>query len=209
MPNAFKPCFRKPIPEIYDAAKYLDAAVSAHLSGNKQMAEDLIKLADMPVIREWTESIWGKNSPYVTFTEIPNSPPKLRKELRIKVRMPNNKEKELLHKRDGHLCRFCDVPVIRKEVRDLLKVAYPEALPWGAKNIEQHAAFQAMWLQYDHVLPHARGGDNDLNNIVITCGPCNFGRMDSLMEEVSISDPRERKPIKSDWDGLERVFNKP
>lgn len=208
MSDTLKLCFRKPIPEIYEAAQYLDDAITAHLAGDRQAAEALIKRADIPAIREWTESIWGKGSPYVKFRETPDSPAKLAKEQRVKVRMPNKSEKEMLHQRDGYHCRFCNVPVIRKEVREELKRAYPDALPWGKKNTEQHAAFQAMWLQYDHVLPHARGGNNDLNNIVITCGPCNFGRMDSLMEEVGIADPRERPPIKSEWDGLERVFDK-
>mgnify|MGYP000333137410 CR=1 FL=1 len=85
---------------------------------------------------------------------------------------------------------------------------YPKELEWGRKNIEQHSAFQAMWLQYDHVLPHARGGDNNVNNVVITCAPCNFGRMDYLMEEVGIADPREAEPVKSTWDGLERLLEK-
>jgi hypothetical protein len=79
---------------------------------------------------------------------------------------------------------------------------------WGRKNVEQHAALQAMWLQYDHVLPHARGGNNDLDNIVITCAPCNFGRMDYLVEEVGLVDPREHDAIKSNWDGLERILEK-
>jgi len=206
MCDTTKICFREPIPEMFDAAKYLDAAVSAHLSGNRQIAEDLIRLADMPIIRDWVESIWGKKSPYITVKEVPNSPPKLIKEERIKSRMPNAAEKVLLHKRDGFHCRFCGTPVIRTEIRNELKKHYPNALKWGGKNIEQHPTFQAMWLQYDHILPHARGGDNNLENIVITCGPCNFGRMDSLIEEVGLADPRLRKPILSNWDGLERLL---
>lgn len=63
-----------------------------------------------------------------------------------------------------------------------------------------------MWLQYDHVLPHARGGNNDLSNVVITCAPCNFGRMDKLMEEIGVIDPRTRKAVDTDWDGLERLI---
>ena len=83
------------------------------------------------------------------------------------------------------------------------KKAYPEALTWGSKNIDQHAAFQAMWLQYDHLLPHARGGDNNLDNIVITCAPCNFGRMNWTLDEVGLIDPRTRQPARSVWTGLE------
>lgn len=198
-------CFREPISEITDAARYLDAAVSAHLVGECELAENLIRLADMPIIRDWTESIWGKSSLYVEYREIPQASPSLPKDQRVEVRMPNAEEKKKLHERDGYHCRFCGVPVIRKEIRGCLAKLYPQALEWGRKNIEQHAALQAMWLQYDHVLPHARGGDNDLDNVVITCAPCNFGRMDYLLEEVGISDPRLRQPVRSSWDGLERL----
>jgi hypothetical protein len=83
---------------------------------------------------------------------------------------------------------------------------YPEAVPWGRKNSEQHAAFQAMWAQYDHVLPHAKGGTNDLSNVVITCAPCNFGRMEFTLEEVGLIDPRSRSPKTTQWDGLERLL---
>ena len=158
----------------------------------------------MPIIREWTESIWGANSEYVLYRDVQNAPSILLKEQRIKVRMPSLAEKKKLHERDGFHCRFCGIPVIRKVIRDTIKKIYPDALPWGTKNIEQHAGFQAMWLQYDHLLPHARGGNNDLENIAITCAPCNYGRMDSLIEEVGLLDPRDREPKQSTWDGLER-----
>jgi hypothetical protein len=41
-------CLPEPIPEIADAARYLDAAVSAHLAGRTDLAESLIRLADLP-----------------------------------------------------------------------------------------------------------------------------------------------------------------
>ena len=98
--------------------------------------------------------------------------------------------------------------MIRAETRKRIRKVYPDALPWGSRNIDQHAAFQAMWLQYDHLSPHAQGGTNDLENIVITCAPCNYGRMNHTLEEVGLIDPRTREPIKSKWDGLER-FGEP
>ena len=60
-------CLREPIPEIAEAARHLDAAVSAHLTGQADLAESLIRLADMPVIREWTESLWGTTSPHIQY----------------------------------------------------------------------------------------------------------------------------------------------
>jgi len=201
-------CLKEPIKEIYDASRYLDAAVSAHLNGKTDLAQELIAASDMPVIREWTESLWGAGGIYTQFQKILGDPEKLPKEKRIPVRMPNTKEKAQLQERDRFHCRFCEIPVIRKEVRELLKKAYPDVLKWGSTNLEQHSAFQAMWLQYDHLVPHARGGDNALSNIVITCAPCNFGRMNYLIEEVNVENPFSRPPIASSWDGLERIFDK-
>jgi len=197
-------CLREPIPEIADAARYLDAAVSAHLAGRPDLAQELIRLADMPVIREWVESLWGSNSPYVKLRVVPDAPPILPNEQRVKVRMPTMEEKLSLHKRDGYHCKFCGIPLIRKEIRERIKKIYPQALQWGSKNVDQHAAFQALWLQYDHLLPHSRGGNNDFDNIIITCAPCNYSRMSYTLEEVGLIDPRTREPIRSTWDGLER-----
>ena len=197
-------CLRVPIPEIADAARYLDAAVSAHLANRPDLAEALIRLADMPAIREWTESLWGAASPYVQYRAVADAPPTLSKEQRIQARMPTLEEKRLLHQRDGYQCRFCGIPVICREIRIQIRNVYPDALMWGKRNVEQHAAFQAMWLQYDHVLPHARGGNNDVENMIITCAPCNYARMSYTLEEVGLVDPRMRNAVHSQWDGLER-----
>jgi 5-methylcytosine-specific restriction endonuclease McrA len=200
-PSGSRYCFRDPIPEIADAARYLDAAVSAHIVGRRDLAEELIRLADMHSIWEWTESIWGRNSPYVRYRPSRVVPPKAE---RLKFRMPSSDDKRALHLRDGYHCRFCGITVIRKEVRQRIGAAYPQALRWGKKNTEAHAAFQVMWAQYDHLVPHARGGNNELSNLVITCAPCNYGRMSYSLEEVGLIDPRTRLPVRSGWDGLER-----
>jgi hypothetical protein len=194
-------CFRNPIPEIPDAARYLDAAVTAHLSGRSDIADKLIRLADMPLIREWTESIWGKDSPYVRCRPLSDKHTFAKS---TGVRMPTPPEQRQLHVRDGYHCRFCEIPVIRAEVRKRMMKAFPHALRWGKRNADQHAAFQTMWAQYDHVLPYCRGGTNDLDNIVISCAPCNFGRMEYTLEEVGLLDPRLRQTVRSGWDGLER-----
>lgn len=197
-------CLRDPIPEIAEAARLLDGAVSAHLAGDFETVRQLIRSADMPSIRAWTESIWGAESPYLQYRPVPDSPPTLPRSARVVLRMPNRDEKQALHARDGYHCRFCGIPVIRKETRRRIAAAYPNEAMWGRKNIDQHSALQAMWAQYDHVLPHSRGGTNDLGNMVLTCAPCNFGRMEFTLGEVGLADPRNREPVRSSWDGLER-----
>ena len=63
--------------------------------------------------------------------------------------------------------------------------------------------------QFDHVLPHARGGDNSLENVVPTCAGCNYGRASMTLEEVGLLDPRTRPPKQAEWDGLERILRRP
>jgi 5-methylcytosine-specific restriction endonuclease McrA len=193
-------CLRDPIPEITEAARLLDCAVAAHLRGDRVVADELIRGANMPAIREWVESIWGKKTGFLPKRTVRC----IEKELRVKERMPTPAQKVELLRRDGYHCRFCGIPVIRTEIRKRIHAIYPDALPWGRRNIDQHAAFQAMWVQYDHLVAHASSGTNDLDNIVITCGPCNFGRRHHSLEEVGLIDPRTREPLRSTWDGLER-----
>lgn len=206
--NEFRRCFCPPIPEVFDAVRFLDAAVSAHLQDRRDIADELFRLANIRAVWEWTDSIWGKKSPYVQFRRTPTAPSTLPKGERVKVRMPTSEEKARIHARDGYHCRFCGIPVIRPEIRRKIAAEYPDAIPWGVTNGTQHAGFQALWAQYDHILPHARGGNNDLDNIILTCSACNFGRMSYTLEEVGLSDPRLSEPYRSSWDGLERFIHK-
>ena len=200
--SSLKRCFRDPIPEIFDVARYLDAAVSAHLSGHTSAAHDLFQLANCSISRAWLESIWGKGSPYVTIKKLPPAPA----EARVKARMPTAAQKKDLHARDGYHCRFCGIPVIRPEIRKAASQLYPNSVTWGNTNISQHAGFQVLWAQYDHVVPHSFGGTNDLDNLVVTCAACNFGKMSYRLEEIGLLDPRDFQPIRSQWDGLERLI---
>ncbi|HNQ10118.1 MAG TPA: hypothetical protein PKM45_06805 [Giesbergeria sp.] len=200
-------CFRDAIPEIAEAAALLDAAVTAHLLGDAAQAEALIRRADMPPVAAWVESILGKNSPYVVIQS--SGTPSLASGYRVAARMPNAQERCQLHARDGFHCRFCGIPVIRAEVRERIQRAYPQALRWGKRNVERHAAFFALWAQYDHLLPHAHGGGNELSNIVVTCAACNYGRGGYTLAEVGLAHPLERPPVRSAWDGLERFGRRP
>lgn len=197
-------CFREPIPEIAEAAQLLDAAVSAYFRSDMALAEHLIQLANMPEIKEWGYSLWGANSPYIQYRQISNAEPVLSKNERQMPRMPTTIDKQQLIVRDGYHCRFCGIPVIRTEIRQRFVKAFPTLNIWGKTSDKQHAAFQTMWVQYDHILPHARGGISELSNLIITCAPCNFGRMNYTLAEVNLSNPLDRSPISSDWDGLER-----
>jgi len=145
-----KRCFREPIPEIFDSARYLDAAVSAHLEGQTKIAEELFVLANNKKVWDWVDSVWGKNSPYVNVIKRPFQHTKPKE----KNRMPTSEMKKELRQRDGYHCRFCGIPVIRAEVRKFLYGIYSNVIPWEGTTATQHAGFECLWLQYDHVIPH-------------------------------------------------------
>lgn len=201
-------CLKEPIKEIFDAAQMLSEAVDYHLIGNEAMANALIVKANIPLIQEWTESIWGANGIYSDLVKKHRTPQTIPHKLRDVKRMPTKHEEKLLLIRDGFYCRFCGIPLIRKETREFIKKIYPNALPWGKKNNERHAAFQAMWVQYDHKIPHARGGKTEPENLLITCAPCNYGRMNFLLEEIDLKRPVSKHNFPINWDGLDRIFIK-
>ncbi|MCP9759790.1 HNH endonuclease [Aquitalea sp. S1-19] len=197
-----KRCFREPIPQIFDAARYLDAAISAHLADSPALARELLSAANDPKVWAWTDSVWGKQSPYVQIKPF-SSPPTTPKTV---ARMPTSQQKRALLARDSHRCRYCSLPVIRAEIRQKMHALYPEVVPWGKRNAEQHAGFQCLWAQYDHVVPHAHGGSNELDNLVLCCAACNYGKTHYTLEQLGLADPRDFAPVVTDWDGLERLL---
>ena len=200
-------CFREPIPEILEAARMLQEALWYHQIWNFKKAENLFKKTDNEIIKKWVESIIWKRSPYIQYRVVSGSPAILDKEKRILVRMPNKEEKRKIHERDWYQCRFCGTPVIRKEIRERIIKQYPNSMKWWKTNESRHAAFFAMWAQYDHILPHAKWGDNSLDNLVLTCSACNFWRMNYTLEEVWVYYPKEfTTSIIPNWNWLEEFI---
>lgn len=105
--------------------------------------------------------------------------------------------------RDSYYCRFYKTPVIWAKVRIAIRKQYSKAVPWEGTNATQHAAFQCMWAQYDHILPHARGGRSDLENVYLTCSACNFGRGNYLLKDFDLLHPSLHAPRQGSWDKLE------
>src|SRR5688500_3556964 len=132
-------CLRDPVPEIGQAAQHLDEAVTAHLSGAFARAEELIRLTDNPQVRAWGDSLWGAGGPWYKQITVENAPAIRPEDQRVPVRMPNAEERRYLLQRDGYHCRFCGIPVIRKEVRQRIQRRYPKALQWGRTSRTQHA----------------------------------------------------------------------
>ncbi len=206
-------CLRNPIPETFEAAMLLDRAVAHHLAGNCNEAARLIRQADTEDIRAFTESLWGSKTTnpdqpkYIRWRYVSGLPGPAVEDLERK-RKPNPSDEEAIVTRWGRRCVHCGVPLIRSAVPKALQAACQDLRIWcpGNKNAEQHAAFQSMWLQFDHVVPHSSGGRTEIGNVVVTCAPCNYGKGESMLEELGLIDPRSRPGVRTSWDGLERLL---
>ena len=72
-----------------------------------------------------------------------------------------------LYERDPHVCHYCGIP--------LADPLWPDTVV-AHKGGWFTAAPGTSWAQVDHVTPLAKGGTNDLANLVLSCGPCNVAK---------------------------------
>jgi len=209
---ALRPFLRKPIAELYEAAALLDSGVGAHLAEDRDRAAADFLAANSSAVRDYIESMWGKSSLW------PDQKHYLRRRAITDLSAPTPAArgqkvapatKRAVVDRDGFQCRYCALPVVPDTVRKKLAVEYPHQVGWGSTNASQHAAFQALWLQYDHVVPLSGGGTNEPENIVVSCAACNFMKWDYHLAELGLLDPRERQPVATSWDGLSRLLGGP
>ncbi|MEQ9326650.1 MAG: HNH endonuclease domain-containing protein [Rhodospirillales bacterium] len=205
-----------PIKELYEAARLLHGAADDHCANRHEEAIVKIKKADIPELYDWCEELWGprgsvdafKRSPVHRYRDVEGAPPKI-KGRKFKYNIPQALKNTVLA-RDGYFCQFCGIPVILQQAQSVLRKFYGSEIRWGNRNAEKHTAFQALDLDFDHILPLSRGGDNSVENLIVACAPCNCGRGNWTLEEVGVLDPRNhpRQPRSEfkEWDGLTRVL---
>ena len=109
-------------------------------------------------------------------------------------------------RRDGWTCRYCGLRVITSATMTALERRLPAALPRAEKvheSIGSHPMQCVIRLTWDHVDPHAHGGGSTADNVVASCGTCNFQKGNCSLDELSLQDPFASSPVSSDWDGLD------
>lgn len=192
--------------EHKQAADLLSAAADAFLEGNTEIASQHLRSADLPVLFRFARLLMDREDPKVAWPPRPRSLPKL-DVTRVKARDPSSAERLALYVRDGWRCRYCGCSVIYGPARDVLRKAFSNEIPWPkATSPPAHGGFTALTATFDHIVPHAKGGDNSPANLVTTCWPCNFGKKDGSLDELGLSDPRLRPPVVDSWDGLTRLI---
>jgi hypothetical protein len=196
---ALRTCLSAPLPEHAEAARLLSEAANAVLSSDLEVARDLVRKADIPLLFDRTNLVMNGGDPSIQRRRPVAMPPG--PVIKVSSRMPSSVETAALFARDGWHCRFCDCRIVPPKVRRAMQIALPGAIPW-CETEGYHGGFYAMSASVDHVVPHSAGGGNDQENLVTACWSCQFGRGAWSLEEVGLSDPRARPPIKNEWDGL-------
>ena len=119
--------------------------------------------------------------------------------------MPSAAQQYEIMLRDGFRCRFCGSCVLVKEAHRVFAREFPLEARLGGINETKHFGLATLTASVDHLVPYARGGNNNPRNLVTACGPCQFGRNQWTLEEVQVEDPWNHPPILDIWDGLSRL----
>ncbi len=200
-----KRSIKEPISQIFETWGFLNQAVDAHLAGHSQRAKTLFKTADMRAVWEWLNPGWSRPDLNVVIPVPPGDTREVSKKLRDPDRKIAPAIRSAVLERDGYRCRYCGIPVVDAAVRKLAHRLYSEAVPWMPYDVtKQHAGFACLWMQFDHVVPHSHGGRSSLDNVVISCALCNYGKDKYTLRQLDVADPRLTPPVASTWDGLER-----
>jgi len=109
--------------------------------------------------------------------------------------------------RDGFRCRYCASRVVcREEYKRTAKLIGLDSLISGSTNKQRHPLRMTTQATFDHVIPSSDGGTNDMDNLVTSCWPCNFGKAHFRLDELGLlAMEAANPPPVDDWDGLRRV----
>lgn len=183
-------------------------AADLMVAGQRDDALDKIMEADLQSLTDWFDKCAQQDSiEHLKALGIEN--PRLRKApKKIKKRRDTLKlsTKRRVFARDGWHCRFCGVRIIDPEVMKSLGKDFPE-IRWGGNraNKDRHGCVGVVG-SIDHVLPCSWGGINGEDNLIAACWACQFSKMEYLIEDLGLCDPRDRPAVKNAWDGLRRVL---
>jgi 5-methylcytosine-specific restriction endonuclease McrA len=202
-PCMLRRCFLPPLPDHEIAADLLSQAADALLRGDLVQAADFLRGSDLRALEDYRYKVAGPRNPAIHRQM--KFPVGARMRNSIGPRMPTARIKRQVLARDGYRCRFCGSRVIVNEARKAFVAVLPTVARWGNRNVECHYGLAILRASIDHVVPFQRGGSSDVDNLVTTCNPCQYGRVNWLLDEEELEDPRRYPPIIDSWDGLTRL----
>lgn len=107
--------------------------------------------------------------------------------------------------RDRFTCRYCGKLTIFIGTLRIMSLMMPDEFPYHPnwKWERTHPAYWELTASCDHLLPVARGGGNDIENLVTACYMCNSIKANWTLQELRWELKEINNPT---WDGLTGYF---
>lgn len=206
-PSAWSTSVPLPPPTWFEeqALLFRDAAEKA-ANGERDRAVQILRTIKSDEMRAWFDE-HGQMSGWHRVKRLGIPAPRVSPQIFDTVRSPARYEK-FVFERDFYTCRYCGLRLISKGTLTAFEhaVTASEFRTQGT-NAQQHGVVHAFKIVADHVVPFKRGGRTSPHNLVSSCPACNYGKYNYTLEQLGINDPRDRPPVKSDWNGLTSLID--
>jgi len=105
-------------------------------------------------------------------------------------------------RRDCFTDRYSGAPLVFPGTLRAISLLLPKEFPYQKnwRQSETHAAFWELYPTIDHVMPLARGGSEQEDNVVTTSMLRNATKANWTLEELRW--PTSLAPVVKEWDGL-------
>jgi hypothetical protein len=109
-----------------------------------------------------------------------------------------------VYERDSYRCSYCQNRLLAIPALEWLEAAVGRAYfrTKGSGNAVKSGAAMVLRPVADHVFPASRGGQPDMDNLVTSCWPCNFGKNEFTCGDLGIADPRLHPADADGWMGM-------
>ena len=175
------------------------------LKGQKDDAIAVLQKTRSDELREWyiEHGSYSGHKHRVNLLKKP-LPEKYAGELDVKEKYSVIQQRKI-YQRDNYTCRYCEMRVVDERVLEKMEMMIgSENFKYsGNSNAIRHGLIFYIRSTVDHVVPRSYGGLTDMNNGVTSCWNCNYGKLNALLYQMEIDDPRNRPGINGNlWDGL-------
>jgi 5-methylcytosine-specific restriction endonuclease McrA len=183
----------KPIPAV-DAIDTFESSYRAVIAGKLDTAKELLGQIPSLELQTWfdlhaqnvsTPRFRGLGSlaPIIVSTEL--DPKKTFSHLSPQI-----------YRRDNFHCRYCGSKVApRSFFTRFSNLIGDDASYIGRANRSRPRIYLLFVATIDHVTSHRLGGRTAARNLVTSCWPCNYGKMEYTLEQLGMDDPRLTPPI--------------
>ena len=197
---------RCPLPPPKHLEECLDFFIQAFTEakkGNLTKSLELLTQTRSNELREWYVE-HGQMSGHRHRVDVLNLP-KPKKFIGELDKTPSRALETQVFLRDGYRCRYCQTRVLDFKVfQKMEKLVGEENFRASAGNNDlRHGITFFFRATADHVVPLKGGGRTTKDNLVTACWNCNIGKLDALLYQMRIEDPKNYPTEeKLKWDGM-------